>query len=133
MATYTLNPQNLAKDTAVLVAGGQATVANDIVDVKATSTVPLKGRYLALHITGGGATATITVSKGTQGQTPANLAHGGSDLVFTVGAAETKWVQLEMAKYLQWDATNGLSYVRLTVTGASATPTVRAVQLTKAA
>lgn len=134
MATYTLNPQNLAKDTAALVAAGQATVANDIVNVKGTASAPLKGRYLALHITGAGATATVTVSKGTQGQTPANLAHGGSDLVFTVGAAETKWVQVELAKYLQNDSSSDkLGYVSLTITGASATPTVRAVQLSKAA
>jgi len=134
MATYTLNPQNLVKDSAVLMAAGQATVANDVVNVSATVSAPLKGRYLMLHITGGGATATVTVGRGTQGQTPANLAHGGADLVFTVGAAETKIVQVELAKYLQVGSTSDhLGFVSLTITGASATPTVRAVQLTKAA
>jgi hypothetical protein len=143
MADKPVTPVILSKDTVVDVgAGTGALAANDVVYVNPVAAVapngttgaggsvavPLKGRYLLLHITGGGAEATFTVAKGVQGQTPANLAHGQEDLVFTVGTTQVRYIQLELAKYLQADGS-----VKITVTGASATPTLRAVQLSKAA
>lgn len=145
MATYNVTPVQLSKDVDVVWGAGQATAANDVVNVRGVAATvdgsgvgtavakPLKGRYLALVLVGGGATATITVAAGEQGQTPANLADGQGTLSFTVGAAETRVVQLELAKYLKKGAAGAEDYVQLTVTGASATPTVRAIQLSKSA
>lgn len=126
MATYTLNPTDLVKNTVSAAVTGQATAAADVVNIVPNAGRPLKGRYLAVHVLGAGATATLTFKAGVTGGTPANLAALG-DLAVTVPSGETRYVQVDLNRFLQSDGS-----VQIVVSGASATPTLRAVQLSKA-
>lgn len=92
---------------------------------------PFKGRYLLLKIEESGSTTTAvyTVEAGVQGGTPANLAaYGDSDTSTVFADGEVRYLQLELARYLQADGT-----VRVAVAGgAGSALTFTALVLDKA-
>lgn len=132
----------LSKNTAVAAPTGQAVAtANDaVLTPQAAALVgdgsnntpgrPFKARYMLVKMTenAANANAVVTFKAGPTGGTPANQA-AYSDLTgITFTSGQTKYVQVELSRFLQADGT-----VKASVTGASASVLFSVINLSKGA
>lgn len=119
----------LAAGTAVAASSGQSVGTGDVAVI--TPATAFQGRYLLLRFVETGATtdATFTLKAGALGGA-ANLAiYGDSAASAAFANGAEKWVQVDLARYLQADGT-----VRVAIGGAAtAALTVSAVVLDKRA
>lgn len=131
------NVVHLSKNTAVVAPTGQAvTTGNDAVltptaAVADTSALkPFKARYMLVKMVESGAvaTSTVTFKAGPTGGTPANQAANGDLAAVTFTSGQTKYIQLELSRFLQADGT-----VKATVGGTSGSVTFSVLNLSKSA
>lgn len=130
-AVTSTNVVKLVKDTAVALAAPQAVTTGNVAVLTppAASGVndnSFAGRYMVVQMTESGAvaTSTATVKAGVTGGTPSNQAARGDLAAVTFTSGQVKYLQIDLARYLQSNGT-----VRISVGGASGSVSFNVVNL----
>jgi hypothetical protein len=136
-AVTTTNVIKLVKDTATAAPAGQAVTTGNVAVLTPQAGQELftgassvggqfTGRYLLIKMVESGSVATsvVTPQAGVTGGTPANLAALGNGTAITFSSGQTKYIRLELARYLQANDT-----VRLAVSGVAGSVTFSVIQL----
>lgn len=130
-AVTSTNVVKLVKDTAVALAAPQAVTTGNVAVLTPQAAAGVNdnsfaGRYLLVQMTESGAVATsvATPKAGVTGGTPANQAKRGDGTPVTFTSGQVKYLQLDLARYLQADGT-----VQIAVSGASGSVSFNVVQL----